>query len=177
MYCEPHRLRHSKSNPLLYLHDQTCTIKYVMQAKQYIRSKVGKRDLIKNMYACVILCLYSWNVLRQPKKSTQTYGISKGINCLNPLVQTKQPRHRQEALNGVVTRLGVRSICADVRSAAVAASAAAAAAAVVAAPDASAPGSVEVKGQWWFHTLPTIMEINDGLVLSVYDYGNKWWFI
>lgn len=56
----------------------------------------------------------------------------------NPLVHP-QPRHRQEALNGVVTRLGVRSI-ADVRSAAVAASAAAAAAAVVAAPDA-APGS------------------------------------
>ena len=93
------------------------------------------------------------------------------FSCLNPLVHP-QPRHRQEALNGVVTRLGVRSI-ADVRSAAVAASAAAAAAAVVAAPDA-APGSVEVKGQWWFHTLPTIMEINDGLV---YDYGNKWWFI
>ncbi len=44
---------------------------------------------------------------------------------------------RQEALNGVVTRLGVRSIgwIADVRNASVALSAAAAAAAVVAAPD------------------------------------------
>ena len=46
---------------------------------------------------------------------------------------------RQEALNGVVTRLGVRSIgwIADVRNASVAlsAAAAAAAAAVVAAPD------------------------------------------
>lgn len=149
MYCEPHRLRHSKSKKNIVLLAWSCTIKYVMQAKQYIRSKVGKRDLIKNMHVCVILCLYSWNVSRQPKKSTQTYGnIQKesafwidNFSCLNPLVQTKQPRHRQEALNGVVTRLGVRSICADVRSAAVAASAAAAAAAVVAAPDALAPGS------------------------------------
>ena len=116
-----------------------------MQAKQYIRSKVGKRDLIKNMYVCVILCLYSWNVSPQPKKSTQTYGnIQKESAFWVPIFQLFKSiksigssptiRHRQEALNGVVTRLGVRSI-ADVRSAAVAASAAAAAAAVVAAPE------------------------------------------
>ena len=137
-------------------HCFTCMILYdqICNASKIIYSFQGRQKRSHQEHACLChpLPLLMKCFTTIPKKSTQTYGISKGINCLNPLVQTKQPRHRQEALNGVVTRLGVRSICADVRSAAVAASAAAAAAAVVAAPDASAPGSVEVKGQWWFHT-------------------------
>lgn len=123
-------------------------MKHVMQAKQHIRirSKVGKRDLIKNMYVCVILCLYSWNVLRQPQKSTQTlWNIQKEsafwisifqlFKSIKSIGSSPTIRHRQEALNGVVTRLGVRSIADVLFSAAVAASAAAAAAAVVAAPE------------------------------------------
>lgn len=57
----------------MILYDQICNaskIIYSFQGRQ-------KRSHQEHVYGCVILCLYSWNVSRQPQKSTQTYGISK----------------------------------------------------------------------------------------------------